>query len=87
MVQTIFGLRNVNICCTSNVRVTKEEREEMVKFLWGKRGGVEGDDAGAEPGRDVRGRRVPAAAAFAASKTTSHHPDITIKAQHDLLSR
>lgn len=52
-----------------------EERDEIVKFLWGNRVAEEGAGEGA--GWDVRGRRVPAAAAPAASTTTNHHLYIT----------
>ncbi|CAH0716524.1 unnamed protein product, partial [Brenthis ino] len=51
-----------------------EEREEIVKFLCGKR--VEGAGAGAdEDVGEVRGRRLPAT--LATSATTNHHLYIT----------
>lgn len=49
-----------------------------MKFLWGRRGAGEGGGAGAGgAGGDVRGKRVPAAAAPATRNTTIHHLDIT----------
>ncbi|OWR43729.1 hypothetical protein KGM_203396 [Danaus plexippus plexippus] len=59
----------VRVCLTDLFLTV--EREDIVKFLWGRRGAV--DCAGLDAGCEVRGRRVPAATAVAASVTTSQH--------------
>lgn len=84
----IRDMRNVALILVTDLFLT-EEREDMVKFLWGKRGALEAAGAGAGAGGEVFGRRVPAAAAPAASATTNHHLYITGKARtrHDLQSR